>query len=491
MIGLSRQSHFRLSAQLGSMIASPFFWAAITLCGLAVRFRQFLFVHSYWYDEAFLVLAVRARSLSELLGPQPYNLVIPPLYMGVIQELHNIGGDNELLLRLPAFLAGIAALFLMIPLSRRMIGNAQAVWALAFLAGCRHAISHGCEVRPYTFDLLLMEGVLYCVALLLDPKSGLIPWRLAAVGLMFAALFGPWLSFPCAFALAAASIAIAAHIRRHASWRDWLAWLAFNVVTGASGALLWWFSARHLHSEHLVEHWRLGWGGFPDLHSPLDTAAWMVWRPIAIGNYGNREIGLLLTALAVPGAFELAKRSRALVVLLLAPFAVALLAALLGKYPLADRTSFFLLPCLWLLSASGVSRLVSWGRRHGRELAFAGLLLIAWDFACLAGKLVEPDGRLDYRGAYQFVHAHRQPTDQLWSQTTVVYETYYGKTAPVLHDSEFHDAVRRARSERVWFVLGDNRDDLRQRCAASGGRVALRHHVSGLDVLLLEPRKAN
>src|SRR6516162_4215432 len=85
MIGLSSQCHFRLSARLGSMISSPFFWAAITLCGLAVRFRQFLFVHSYWYDEAFLVLAVRARSLSELLGPQPYNLVIPPLYMGVIQ----------------------------------------------------------------------------------------------------------------------------------------------------------------------------------------------------------------------------------------------------------------------------------------------------------------------------------------------------------------------------------------------------------------------
>jgi hypothetical protein len=71
----------------------------------------------------------------------------------------------------------------------------------------------------------------------------------------------------------------------------------------------------------------------------------------------------------------------------------------------------------------------------------------------------------------------------------VVYQTYYGKGAHILMDHEFEEAVRRAKSQRLWVVVGDNRHDLRYRLEAGGGCISLRHHVSGLDVLLFEPRK--
>jgi 4-amino-4-deoxy-L-arabinose transferase-like glycosyltransferase len=470
------------------LIASRLFWGALLASGLAVRCRQYLFAHSYWYDEAFLILPIRERGFAELLGPQPYNLVIPPVFLWVTHAVYEVGGDGELLMRLPAFLAGIAALFLMVPLARKVVGDAHAVWAFAFLVVCQHAVSHGCEVRPYTVDLLVMEGVLYCAAILLEPSTAPKMRKWAAAGLGAAATLGPWLSFTSAFALGGASLALAIHLRRQASRRAWLAWSIFNGVAGLSAALLWWLSARYMYYEGMIEHWgHRGWGGFPDWSSPLAIGKWLLGRPVEIGNYGNRELGVVLTLLAFVGAFSVARRSHALVVLLVAPFVLAVAAALMGKFPLAHRTSFFLLPCLWLLAASGISGLVAWGRQRGWELAFAGLLLVAGDFTWLVVRLAKPDRNLDYRGAYQFVHAHREPADLLWSQMAVVYQTYYGQGAPVLTDHDFEEAVQRAKSQRLWVVLGDTRQDLRQRFEAGGGRVTFRHHVSGLDVLLVEP----
>jgi hypothetical protein len=69
----------------------------------------------------------------------------------------------------------------------------------------------------------------------------------------------------------------------------------------------------------------------------------------------------------------------------------------------------------------------------------------------------------------------------------VVYQTYYGKSGRILMDHEFEEAVRRATRQRLWVVCGENRQDLIRRFTAAGGQIALRHHVSGLDVLLFVP----
>src|SRR5262249_62212797 len=106
-----------------------------------------------------------------------------------------------------------------------------------------------------------------------------------------------------------------------------LLWLGFNGVVGISGLLLWWFSARHMYYEGMMDHWgHKGWGGFPNWSNPLALSWWVLWRPGEVGNYGNREMGVVLAVLAVVGAFALARRSRALPVLLVVPFVLALAA---------------------------------------------------------------------------------------------------------------------------------------------------------------------
>src|SRR5207249_9344519 len=124
---------------------------------LAALVRQYLFAHSYWYDEAFLILTVRERGYAELLGPQPYNLVIPPVFLWIVRALYELGGDEELVLRLPALVAGVLALIVMIPLARRVALRPGALLAFAWLAVSGHLVEHSCDVRPYTVDLLLTE----------------------------------------------------------------------------------------------------------------------------------------------------------------------------------------------------------------------------------------------------------------------------------------------------------------------------------------------
>ncbi len=219
----------------------------------------------------------------------------------------------------------------------------------------------------------------------------------------------------------------------------------------------------------------------------MAVGKWLLWRPAEIGNYGNRELGVILSMLAVMGVVSLTRRSRALTSLLVTPFALAVGAALLGRYPLAHRTGFFLLPCLWLLAAAGLAFLAQWGQQRGWRLALVGLLLISWDFAWVAIRIVRPDARLDYRGAYQIEEAQRQPGDSLWTETGVVYQVYYGKHADHLLGDDFAEAERLVKCRRLWVVAGDTRNDLWQRLEAAGGRLVMRHHVSGLEVVLFEP----
>lgn len=482
----------RLNRRLGEWLASPAFLIGLLVCGVVYRCRQFFAALSYWYDEAFLLLVVRDRGYADLLGPQPYNLVIPPAFLWMSRALHDLFGDGELVQRLPAFAADLAALFVMIPLARRMVGGAHAVWPVALLAVCRTAVKHASEVRPYTVDLLVAELVLWCSAVLLEPATGRRARGWATAGLGLAAAGGVWLSFPSAFMLGGVSAAGLVRLLRGGTRREWLAWVAFNALTAASAVALWWVDARHMYYPGMIPHWQ-GWGGFPDWNSPGEIVKWLLTRPAEVGNYGTREMGWVLTVLAVVGGVTLWKRSPALVALLVTPFVLTVGAALTGKYPLAERTGFFLLPCVWLLAAAGVSGAVGWAERRGWRPALLALVLIVGDLGWLFVRVVQPAEPPDYRGAYQYVREQRQPDDLVWSHMGVVYEAYYGKgVEPLMEYDNFEVVVGKAKGHRMWVVAGDNKPDFMAkkftaRLEADGWRVSCPKQVYGLEILLAEP----
>src|SRR5262249_47214419 len=142
-------------------------WAAVIAAGVVVRVGPYLGRHSYWYDEACLLLNVLERSYAGLLEPLAHNQAAPPLFVIMLRVLANLFGMSEWVMRLPAFLAGLAALGVMIPLARRVVGGPGSVWAVGLCAASYRAVYHGCEVKPYDGDVLVTILILLTTMVML------------------------------------------------------------------------------------------------------------------------------------------------------------------------------------------------------------------------------------------------------------------------------------------------------------------------------------
>jgi hypothetical protein len=429
-------------------------WLMLTLMalGTAARCRQYLGCPSYWYDEAYLLLNIFERSCRELIGPLQYNLVIPPLFLWTLRGLYSLAGASEWVMRLPAAITGLASLFLMIPLARRVVGLPAWLWAVALCALSDHHLMHACEVRPYASDFLITESILLASGALLMPS----PVPRAGAGpiacLIFLALVAPWLSFPSVFVLAAAGLALLLGAVRRQTRTLWITWLALSGLSLLSALALWEVSARHLYYPGLREHWTQGWHGFPDSSSWGAVLKWLVDCLIDIGDYGTRGMGIPLLLLAGMGLAVLWARSRPLVVLLAGPIVLAGAAAFLRSYPMGDRTLFFAVPCIWLLAASGLELLM---QRLPRRLAWVGLLgaaaVIAPGALDMAQSLFVVTPKVEFREAFAYVHHHWREGDTLWVSHPEVYEVYFGTDTHVLgYATPFEEVERIAARGRLW-----------------------------------------
>ena len=140
-------------------------------------------------------------------------------------------------------------------------------------------------------------------------------------------------------------------------------------------------------------------------------------------------------------------------------------ASLLRLYPLADRLSFFLVPCFWLLAAEAIGRVAEWlcQLRWDRPSAWVGLasllLLLAPGAGQLGKKLFVVIPRMPFRDAFDYVDQRRRPQDVCWVSHPEVLEVYRGKVAWGLNAFlPLQEVVHQAKGHRVWLVcaLGPN-----------------------------------
>jgi hypothetical protein len=486
------------AAAVERLLASPWVWGVCFALGLAGRLSQFLHGASYWYDEAYLLLNVFQRGYGALLGRIDHDQVMPPVFLWLLRTTFQLAGGGELAMRLPATLAGVAALGLLFPLARRAVGRPGWVWAVCFAALSSNMLIHGNEVHPYCFDLLTMEAVLLGTLLVLtaeSPRGRRGGWA----ALWTLAVVGPWLSFPSAFALGGASAALFWANRRGATRPAWLAWLAFNGLAALSGLSLWYVSARYLYYPGMRELWGpQGWGGFPDLARPVAALTWGLSRLPAIGQYGTDDMGYAMALLAVVGLVALARRCPAVAVAFAVPLLLALAAAFLGKYPLADRTLMFAVPCVWLPAAVGVEvvRRRVLARWPVAALALPAVLLLPGFLHMTKFVAVERPNPA-FREAFAFVDTARDPGDVVWVAHEEVYEVYRGPQAPVLGADAVEQLTALAARHRVWLVSslapagrGPSLPEAIRGVERVGGHCILRQGFAGLEVALYEPPPA-
>lgn len=368
-------------------------WGLALVVGLAIAARlvRWLVDFPIWGDEAFVACSLLARDLAGLLEPLEFEMVVPLGWLLPTGWLVERLGGTTLVLRLPALLAGLAALLLFVRLARRLLPRRTALLAVAWFGGSYYLIRHSAEVKPYAFDLL--AGVLlYDAALRIvrasrsgGPRSVAPPvvappaaWR---AWLRFALLgaLASWCSYPAIFVASGAGLAaalpratprraapglIACHPDSHAATRNAPALLALAIVAASFAAMYLAFGhaqqwseeriadARHWddHFLPLAEPWRWPWWLLRELTGNL------LAYPNGGPNFGSSATFLLVVA----GAAAWWRRGRRVeLLLLLAPLAPMLAASALRKYPFGGsaRIALHLAIPICLLAASGVAAL--------------------------------------------------------------------------------------------------------------------------------------
>jgi hypothetical protein len=467
--------------------------AGLLALGLAARCRLFFLGHSYWYDEAYLLLNVFTHSGRDLLGPLDHAQAAPPLFLLLLRGLYVVAGPAEWVMRLPAFASSLLALALAVPLARRVVGGAGWVWAAGLSAVCFHGVTHGCEVKPYAGDLLTAEVVLLATASLLLPDVSAAGRRAGRIVLLLLAAVGPWLSYPSAFVLGGASAALFVEFLRRRDRACGWTWAALNLLLLASVAFLWHVAGQSHHSHFLEEWWA---NFFPDISTPWAALRWGARYLAHVGHYGTTGLGVPLLLLAVPGWVVLGRRSPGLAPLLVVPLALAWLAGVLHLYPPGDRLIFFAAPCLWLGAAAGAGALVRRFRGGSQMVVYAILLagLLLPGAARMAKEFFRRPVVTEFREAFAFVDGRREDEDAVWVSHPQVYEVYRGHPPWLLGAyTPVDEVVRAAHAGRLWMVFTPQTAGLTcfpevfAALEMAGCVPVSRHATQGLEIVCYRP----
>jgi hypothetical protein len=378
-------------------------WGFVAL-GVVLRLFRYGRNFPLWGDESFVAVNFIARSYGDLLRPLEYGQICPVLFLWIERLVVNRLGFSEWSLRLFPLVCGVASIVVFCHVAGRVVRGMPLLLAVAIFAVSFHPIRHAAEVKPYASDLL---AALVLLALALrwqrTPERALWLWLLVV-----AAPFVVALSHPALFIAGGVSLSLALPVWKARRWGIWTAFLAFQIVV--AGTFLGLYSLCTRFQEQLaLDGLRNYWAAsFPPLDSPLHLLRWLV--AVHTGTMfaypgGGRGGSSTPTFLAVAaGAIGLWRRGRrGAMVLLLVPFALALGAAVLRRYPygVEARQMQFLAPAICLLAGLGMAWLldaIPWPRARRGLAALALLLLTGFALIALAG---------DVRRPYRFPYDHQ------------------------------------------------------------------------------------
>ena len=356
---------------------------ALLLLGLTVRLVLYLLCHPLFMDEAFLTLNLLDRDYMGLTNQLDRMQVAPVLFLWAELTVYRLFGASEWVLRLLPLLAGSSALVLFWRLARRAVDPMAAVIAVGLLALSRWPIHLSCQVKPYSFDLLVSVALL----------SAAIRWlrRPEKLGaLVFLTLLVPIalaVSYPAVFVAGGISLVLLPAVWRHPATRVRSLFLGYNAFLLASFLLCDVVIGHRQYGEgnqvqdYMLEFWKRSFPpeGVAGLFPWLVRAHFGALMGYPYGN-GNGS-GLLTFPLFATGVWATWRWGRKdFAMLCLMPLALTLLAALLRRYPYGGctRLSQHLAPIICLQIGVGAAFVAKYLARAPRVR-----LRIAWTVAGL------------------------------------------------------------------------------------------------------------
>ena len=315
--------------------------AGIVVLGALLRIAGFAEQRPLWLDEAMVALNVGRRSYLGLLEPLGYDQVAPAFYLWVVKTATVLLGMNELALRLPALVAGLALPWIVWLLGRRLIGDVGGLIAALLVACSPVLVGYANEVKPYGLDAFATASLL-----LLAHRAMFIPNARNRVLLGAGGVLAVGFSLPSVFTLAAISLVLFGDAFAHRDRRLGVAALGW--------ATLWLvvFTAQFLHvvggaaaDSTMRGYWD---GAMIDVGTPGWTARVRMalgetLQPFAALPYRLRT-WLPLPLFAVSALILLRRGTWRTAALLVLPVAAALAASAVGVYPVIARLALFLAP---------------------------------------------------------------------------------------------------------------------------------------------------
>ncbi len=379
-------------------------WTFVAV-GVTLRLARYLLNFPFWGDELMLVQNFLDRDYGDLLKPLSLQQVAPLGYIAAELTAIKLFGFSEWSLRLFAVMASVAGMFLFRDLAARTLEKVPMVLAVGILAVSYYPIRHAAECKPYGSDLT--AGLLLAwLAVRCWQSSSKHRWLW---GLAVAGPLAITISNPTIFVAGGVSMALVLPVWRSRDRAAWAAFIAYNVLVAAVFLLMLrsvtaaQFAATH---EFMHHYWA---EGFP----PWRPFAFLGWlATIHAGEMmaypvGDDHFGSILTLVCfIVGAIVLARRrDRTLAVLVLAPLALAFIAAVLKRYPYGGaRLSqwYASLACL-AIGLGAATILASLARPEARRRAFqiAIAVLLVIGAVTLVRDVTKPYKRLvdfEHRG---------------------------------------------------------------------------------------------
>ncbi len=375
-------------------------WVFVAL-GVVLRLFRYGRNFPLWGDESFVAVNFIARGYGDLLKPLEYGQICPVLFLWIERFVVGQLGFGEWTLRLFPVVCGVVSVWLFRHVAACVVDGLPLLLAVAIFAMSFHPIRHASEVKPYASDLLV---ALVLLALALHwrrtPDRSLWLWLLVAFIPVALAL-----SHPALFVAGGVSLSLAIPVWKRRRWSVLIPFFLFQLA--AAGTFLGIYSLSTRFQEQLaLDGLRTYWAAsFPPRDDPIRFLRWLLEVHTGTmfaypgGGRGGTSSATLLAVVA--GSVWLWRRGRRdVVVLLLTPFALALAAAVLRRYPygMEARQMQFVAPAICLLTGLGAAWLlhaIPWPR--ARRVAASLVLLVLAGFA---GASLASDSKRPYRFPY-------------------------------------------------------------------------------------------
>ncbi|HEX6315401.1 MAG TPA: glycosyltransferase family 39 protein [Gemmatimonadaceae bacterium] len=422
-------------------------WAVAALLLLAAALRLYQLDTELWMDEIFLLTRYAPLEFPQLLSTYD-SQNHQPLY-SLLARLSMLAlGGVDWSIRVPAAVLGVASLWAVWWLGRKVAPVSEALLAVAFLAVSYHHVWFSQNARGYTTILLL---TVLTTGVFLRLASGAGPTRRLA--LVYAVLMALAAYTHLTAALIAVGHAIALALATR--WRDhdarrmavWpaiailMSGLLSTVLYGPMLPQLW-----HQVTTPTMEGVAVEWTG----------TGWMLREGLRVLSQGIPgglvTVAAALLVLAV-GVWSYWRQSRLTTLVMFVPVVVTFAAIVATRHNLWPRFFFFAAAFFVLAALRGgfviVRMLVRW---HPDRVAIAGASAVAALSLLTVPRAWAP--KQQFGAAYEFVESERQPGDEV-VVVDIAAEVYELRGwAPTWHRTTSVDVVTAIERSagRTWIV---------------------------------------